>query len=156
PRRLGDAKFLSTQARRLAMGGESFGGNVESSIGTHLYGRRFYELMAGYWLAVDETSAPSFEVEYARIWKRVPKVVFSKTLDRVGWNARLFKGDAAQEVARLKEQSGKNLSIGGAALASTLAEQGLIDEYRLYVVPIMLGGGKPMFQLQHRIKLSLV
>ena len=131
--------------------------DLEGSIDTHLYGRRFYELMAAYWPAADENpSAPSYEVEYARIWKSVPKVVFSTTLDRVGWNARLFRGNAAEEVARLKAQTGKNLSVGGAALASILAEQGLIDEYRLYVVPIILEGGKPMFQLHDRISLSLV
>ena len=130
---------------------------LESSIDTHLYGRRFYELMAAYWPAASENpSAPSYEVEYARIWKSVRKVVFSSTLDRVDWNARLFKGNAAKEVARLKEQTGKNLSIGGATLASTLADHGLIDEYRLYIVPIILGGGKQMFQLHDRINLSLI
>jgi dihydrofolate reductase len=99
---------------------------------------------------------PSYEIEYARIWKSVPKIVFSATLDRVDWNAKLFRGNAAEEVARLKQQTGKNLSIGGAALASTLAEHGLINEYRLYVVPIILEGGKEMFQLRDRINLSLV
>jgi dihydrofolate reductase len=131
--------------------------DLESSIDTHLYGRRFYELMTAYWPTVERNpSTPTYEVEYARIWKSVPKVVFSSTLDRVDWNARLFKGNAIEEVARLKGQTGKNLSIGGGALASTLAEHGLIDEYRLYVVPIILGSGKPMFQLRDRINLSLV
>jgi dihydrofolate reductase len=131
--------------------------DLENAIDTHLYGRRFYELMAMYWPTVEENpSAPSYEVEYARIWKLVPKVVFSSTLNRVDWNARLFKGNAVEEVARLKELTGRNLSIGGSALASTLSEHGLIDEYRLYMVPIILGGGKPMFQLQNRINLSLV
>jgi hypothetical protein len=84
--------------------------------------------------AVDmNPSAPSYEVVYARILKSVPKVVFSATLDRVDWNANLFKSAAVEE-ARLKEQIGKNLSIGLAALASTLAGNGPIDEYRLYVV----------------------
>ena len=130
---------------------------LESPIDMHLYERRFYELMAAYWPTVDENpSAPSYEVEYAKIWKSVPKVVFSNTLERVGWNARLFKGDAAEEVARLKKLAGKNLSIGDSMLASTLARHGLIDEYRTYVVPIILGAGKPMFQIPDRINLSLI
>jgi dihydrofolate reductase len=132
--------------------------HLERSIDTHLYGRRFYELMAGYWPTADQNpSAPASAVEHARIWKRVPKIVFSKTLQRVDWNSRLIQGDALEEVARLKEQPGQNMSIGGAALASALAESGLIDEYRLYVVPIILGGGRPMFrQLRARINLALV
>jgi dihydrofolate reductase len=77
-------------------------------------------------------------------------------LDRADWNARLFKGDAIEEVARLKAMTGKNMSIGGSALASSLSEHGLIDEYRLYVVPILLGSGKPMFQLHNRINLKPV
>jgi dihydrofolate reductase len=131
---------------------------LESSIDTHLYGRRMYELMAAYWPTADEKpSAPAYEVEYARIWKSVPKIVFSRTLHRVDWNSRLVKGDALEEVARLKEHPGKDMSIGGAGLASTLGEGGLIDEYRLYIVPIILGGGKPMFrELCDRINLSLV
>lgn len=132
--------------------------DLESSIDTHLYGRRFYELMAAYWPAADENpSAPAYEVEYARIWKSVPKVVFSRTLQRADWNSRLVKGDALEEVARLKEQPGKNMSIGGTALASALAESGLIDEFRVYIVPIILGGGVPMFrQLRARINVALV
>jgi dihydrofolate reductase len=117
-----------------------------------------YELMAAYWPTVDEKpSAPEYEVEYARIWKSVPKIVFSRTLHRVDWNSRLVRGDALEEVARLKEHPGKSVSIGGARLASTLAEGGLIDEYRLYITPIILGGGKSMFrQLRDRINVSLV
>src|SRR5262249_5319519 len=66
--------------------------DLESSIDTHLYGRRFYELMAAYWPTADENpSAPRYEVEYARIWKSVTKVVFSKTLQRVDWNSRLVR-----------------------------------------------------------------
>ena len=76
----------------------------------------------------------------------MPKVVFSKTLERVNWNARLVNGNAPEEVARLKAQLGKDMSIGGTTLASSLAAAGLIDEYRLYVVPIVLGAGTRMFQ----------
>jgi dihydrofolate reductase len=119
---------------------------LESSIDTHLHGRRMYELMAEYWPAADQRpSAPDYEVEYARIWRNMPKVVFSKSLDRVEWNARLFRGDAAEEVARLKRQHGKKMSVGGSALASDLAKNGLIDEFRFYVMPTIVGAGTPIF-----------
>jgi len=130
---------------------------LEREMDTHLYGRRMYELMAAYWPTADENpSALPYEVEYAHIWKNMRKVVFSKSLNRVDWNARLVQGDAIEEVARLKTQPGRNMSIGGAELASSLADAGLIDEFRLYFVPTILGGGKPMFHLHERIKLTPV
>lgn len=130
---------------------------LEHEMDTHLYGRRMYEQMAAFWPTADEDpSAPPYVVEYARIWKDMPKVVFSKSLDRVGWNARLVQGDAIEEITRLKAQPGKNMGVGGAELASSLADAGLIDEYRLYFFPILLGGGKPMFHLHNRVKLTPV
>ena len=132
--------------------------DLESRFDTHLYGRRMYELMTAYWPTADKNpSAPAYEVDYAHIWERVPKVVFSKTLEHVDWNSRLVKGDALEEVAKLKEQPGKNMSIGGSRLASALADGGLIDEFRLYVAPTFLGGGTPMFpRLRDRINLKPV
>jgi dihydrofolate reductase len=131
---------------------------LEAATDTHLYGRRMYELMAAFWPTADEDpAAPPWIVEYSQIWKRMPKVVFSQSLDRVEWNARLVKGDAAAEVARLKAQPGGDMSVGGAALASSLADAGLIDEYRLYYAPVILGGGRPIFgDARERIQLSLV
>jgi dihydrofolate reductase len=130
----------------------------ESTIDTHLYGRRLYEVMAAYWPTADENpSAPEYEIEYAHIWKNKLKVVFSKTLDQVGWNSRLVRGNIAEEVSKLKEQPGKDMSVDGANLASTFVQLGLIDEYCLYVHPIILGSGKSMFpQLHDRINLQLV
>ncbi len=129
--------------------------DLEQEIDTHLYGRRMYELMVAYWPTADENpSAPAYEIDYARIWKAVPKVVFSKTLETVAWNSRLVKGDAATEVATLKAQCGRNMSVGGLGLASTLATAGLIDEYRFYYVPILLGSGKAAFaELAQRVRL---
>ncbi len=83
--------------------------------------------------------------------------MFSKTLEKVAGNARLVRDDAAEEVAKLKEQPGKDLAVGGAGLASTLMKAGLIDEYRLFVSPVVLGGGTPYFPaLDERIDLELV
>jgi dihydrofolate reductase len=126
-------------------------------IGAHLCGRRLYEEML-YWETADENpSAAEHELEFARIWTNLPKIVFSNTLEKVEGNARLARDGVAEEVAELKEQPGKDLAVGGAGLASTLIELGLIDEYRLFVSPVVLGGGTPYFPaLQERIDLELV
>jgi dihydrofolate reductase len=122
----------------------------ESTIGLHLYGRRLYENMAAFWPTADQNpAAPEHEIEYAHIWKNMPKIVFSTTLDRVGWNSRLVRGNIAEEVNRLKEQPGQDMSVGGAGLASTFMQLGLIDEYWLYLHPVILGSGKPMFGPLH-------
>jgi dihydrofolate reductase len=130
----------------------------EAMIDTCLYGRRMYELMAAYWPTADENpSAPSYEVEYAKIWKSKPKVVFSKTLERVGWNSRLVHEDIAGEVKRLKAQPGKYMSVGGPMLAASFMRLDLIDEFWLYLSPILLGDGKPMFQsLKDRVPVTLI
>jgi dihydrofolate reductase len=127
-------------------------------LGAQLYGRRLWEVMRAWdtW-EDDRPSAPEAELEFARIWKETPKIVFSRTLEKVEGNATLVREDAAEEVARLKEQPGKNLAVGGAELASTLMKAGLIDEYGLFVNPVVLGGGTPFFPaLDERINLELV
>jgi dihydrofolate reductase len=125
--------------------------------GAHLCGRRLYEAMTYWETAGEKPSLPEYELEFARIWKDTPKIVFSKTLENVEGNARLVRDGAAEEVARLKERPGKNLAVGGAGLASTFMKLGLIDEYRLFVSPVILGGGTPYFPaLDERINLELV
>ncbi len=125
--------------------------------GAHLCGRRLYEVMA-YWETADENpSLPEHELEFARIWKATPKIVFSKTLEKVGGNARLATSGVGEVVSRLKEQPGQDLAVGGAGLASACAKLGLIDEYRLFVSPVVLGGGTPYFPaLDERIDLELI
>jgi dihydrofolate reductase len=125
--------------------------------GAHLYGRRLYEVMRYWETAEEDPSAPEVELEFARIWKATPKIVFSKTLEKVEGNARLVREGAAEEVTKLKEEPGKDLAVGGAGLASSLMKLGLIDEYRLFVSPVVLGGGTPYFPaLEERINLELV
>jgi dihydrofolate reductase len=126
-------------------------------LGVHLCGRRLYETMV-YWETAEENpSATEYELEFARIWKQLPKIVFSRTLEEVEGNARLARGDVGEEVARLKEEPGKDLAVGGAGLASTLIRLGLVDEYRLFVSPVLLGGGTPFFPaMDERIDLELV
>jgi dihydrofolate reductase len=126
-------------------------------LGAHLLGRRLYEEMT-YWDSIDESSADSeIEVDFARIWHELPKIVFSTTLEEVGANARLAGGGVAEEVSALKEQHGKDLAVGGAGLASTCIELGLVDEYQLFVSPVVLGAGTPFFpSLDERIHLELI
>jgi dihydrofolate reductase len=126
-------------------------------LGAHLCGRRLYEEML-YWETADENpSAAEYELEFARIWKNMPKIVFSNTLEKVEGNARLVRDGVGEEVAKLKEQPGKDLAVGGAGLASSLIELGLVDEYRLFVSPVVLGGGTPYFPaLEERVDLELV
>ena len=126
-------------------------------LGAHLLGRRLYEVMVYWETADEEPSAPDYTLEFARIWKDLPKIVFSTTLEKVEGNARLVRDGVAEEVARLKEQPGKDVAVGGAGLASTLTKAGLIDEYRLFVNPVVLGSGTPYFPpLDERINLELV
>jgi dihydrofolate reductase len=134
-----------------------FVNDQQGAIDTSLYGRRMYEVMS-YWETADKNlSSPEYELEFARIWKNMPKVVFSKTLQQVQGNARLVREDIAAEIAKLKAQPGKDLEVGGANIASTFMQLGLIDEYRLFVHPVILGSGTPMFPTSNdTINLRLV
>jgi dihydrofolate reductase len=127
-------------------------------IGAHLQGRGLYEVMRSWETAEEENpSASDVEVEFARIYRAMPKIVFSRTLGRVDGNARLAQAPVAEEVARLKAQAGQDLAVGGAGLASALVREDLIDECRVFVSPVVLGGGTPFFPtLEERINLELV
>ena len=126
-------------------------------LGAQLCGRRLYEVML-YWETAEENPAASdVELEFARIWRRIPKIVFSSTLERVEGNWRLAADGLAEEVARLKEQAGGDVGIGGAGLAASAIELGLVDEFQIFVSPIVLGGGTPFFPaLKERVALELV
>lgn len=135
-----------------------FANNQQAEIGTYLYGRRMYELMAEFWPTADmNPSAPEYIVEFAHIWKKMPKIVFSKTLEKVEWNSRLVRGDIAGEIRKLKQQPGKDMAIGGSTIASSCVQLGLIDEYQLFIQPVVLGSGTPFFPLlDNKINLRLV
>ncbi|PRY41754.1 dihydrofolate reductase family protein [Umezawaea tangerina] len=115
-------------------------------VGVHLMGRRLYETML-YW--EDPEKTPSFdedELEWASLWNPLPKVVFSRTLTEVRGNARLATGGLAEEVERLRAEPGEGaIALGGADLAAQAASAGLIDEYRIRVFPVLIGGGVPFF-----------
>jgi dihydrofolate reductase len=124
--------------------------------GVQLCGRRLYEAMV-YWETAEESPLAAEHVEFAQIWKALPKVVFSTTLQSVVGNARLVREGVAEELSTLREQPGKDIAVGGAGLAGTCMTLDLIDEWQLFIVPILLGGGTPYFPARsERTKLELV
>ena len=127
-------------------------------VGVYLLGRRLYETML-YWETADQDpSLGDSMLEWAAIWKPLPKVVFSTTLSAVQGNARLASGVLAEEIERLRAEPGEgDIAIGGATLAAEAAALGLIDEYRARVYPVLVGGGIPFFpQCERRVDLELV
>ena len=132
--------------------------DFELEIDVHLYGRRMYETMVSHWPTADANpSAPDYEIEYARRWQQAANVVFSRTLEHVREQDRLVRDNVAEEIRRLKAQPGKSMFVGGPGLAASLFQLDLIDEVRLIIHPVILGGGKPMFpSLDHLLRLRLV
>jgi dihydrofolate reductase len=126
-------------------------------ISAHLLGRGLYEDMLP-WETAEQTRSDPADLEFAATWRDIPKVVFSATLQQVRGNARLATGDVAAEVARLKAQPGEGVvPVGGAGLAATLIKLDLIDEYRLFVNPVVVGGGTPYFPpLDRALELKLL
>jgi dihydrofolate reductase len=127
-------------------------------VGVHLMGRRLYETML-YWETADQdASLDEAELEWAALWKPLPKVVFSTTLSAVQGNARLASGGLAEELERLRAEPGEgDIAIGGATLAAEAAALDLIDEYRVMLYPVLVGGGIPFFpRRERRVDLELV
>ena len=128
------------------------------AVGVHLMGRRLYETML-YWETADQDrSLDDAELEWAALWKPLPKVVFSTTLSALQGHARLASGGLAEEIGRLQAEPGEGeIAIGGATLAAEAAALELIDEYRAMVYPVLVGGGIPFFpQHERRVDLELV
>jgi dihydrofolate reductase len=138
---------------------ELFRFHVEQTrpIAAHLLGRRLYEEML-VWETAELTMSDDAELEFARIWRPIPKVVFSRTLTSVAGTARLATDDIVTEVGRLRDQLGDGVvGIGGPGLAAAAIAEDLIDEYRLFVNPVVLGGGTPYFpRLAKRLDLRLI
>ena len=136
----------------------SFATDQIREVGVHLMGRRLYETMV-YWETADQD--PSLDdamLEWAALWKALPKVVFSTTLSSVEGNTRLASRGLAEEIEQLRAESGAgDIAIGGAGLAAEAAALGLIDEYRPRVHPVLVGGGTPFFpQRERQVDLELL
>lgn len=113
------------------------------SLAGSVYGRRMYEVMR-YW-DEDHAEWDDAEREYAAAWRSLPKWVVSRSLQSVGPNATLVSEDIEAAIRELKAQRDGVIEVAGPELAKSLADLGLVDEYRLYVHPVVLGGGKPFF-----------
>ncbi len=127
-----------------------------SSVDTILFGRVTYEGMASYW---PTSAAITDDPVIADLMNRLPKIVFSRTLQKAEWNnTRLIKDHIAEEITKLKQQPGKDLAIFGSAnLLSTLVQMDLVDEHRIMVNPVVLGSGTPLFQgVNEPIELKLL
>lgn len=121
------------------------------ALGVHLLGRRLYETMLYWETAGQDPGLDDPQREFARLWNALPKVVFSTTLSAVQGNARLATGSLAEEIERLRAEPGEGaIGIGGATLAAEAAASDLIDEYRMRVYPVLVGGGLPYFARQER------
>lgn len=121
--------------------------DVLGRMGAFLSGRVTYELMADFWPTADnEPDSTPAMVEYSRIWRDMPKVVYSRTLEQADWNAVVVRDVVPHEVAELTAQYGGDLALGGAELAHAFRELDLIDEYRIYVHPVLIGRGTPLFR----------
>lgn len=127
-------------------------------MGAFLEGRVTHELMAGFWPTADDDPAntPAPVVEFAAIWREMPKLVFSRTLESAGWNSTIVREVVPEEIERLKAEPGGDLALGGADLAAAFLRQGLVDELRLYVHPVAIGAGKPLFPPGLRAEFELV
>src|SRR6266508_3157403 len=127
-----------------------------NEIGMLLFGRITYQVMASYW---PTESAIKDDPVVAGLMNSLPKIVFSRTLDKVEWeNSRLVKENVAEEVLKLRAQPGKDIAVFGSSnLAVTLAESGLIDEYRIILNPVFLGNGTPLLKgIKEKVNLKLL
>ena len=121
----------------------AFVNDLVRPVGTYLFGRRMYETLVFWERPPDLATQPPFVQDFAEIWQRADKIVFSKTLQTVTSAKTLIERELDPEAIRqLKAKAGADLSVGGAALAAQAIKAGLVDEYQLFLVPVVVGGGQ--------------
>jgi dihydrofolate reductase len=110
-------------------------------------GRVIFEIMESFWpKAADDESLPGFAREYGRIWTDTPKVLVSNSRKTAGHNTRIAGGpDAMDQLAKLREETNGDIGVGGATVATQLLDRGLLDELLLFIHPVILGSGRPLF-----------
>lgn len=119
-----------------------------------LYGRRLWDLMSAHWpTAGDDPNSSAVERDFAEAWNATPKIVFSRTLDHVDHGARLVKGDVGDVLADVRREFPGDLEVAGANLAAQFVERGLVDEYRVMIHPVAIGGGTPFWPAGMRLNL---
>ena len=135
----------------------AFINDLDRPIGTHLYGRRMYETMRG-WETDPTLADQSFLMrDFAEIWQAADKIVYSKTLEEVSTaRTRIERDFDPEAVRRMKAAAGRDLLVGGPNLAAHAIKAGLVDEYHMFVTPIVVGGGKQSLPNGARVKLELL
>jgi dihydrofolate reductase len=134
-----------------------FSNHLERPVGTYLYGRRMYETMIGW--ETDPTLAEQSPImrEFAQIWQATDKIVYSRTLATVSTaRTRIERDFDPQAVRQLKAVAGHDIFVGGPDLAAQAIKAGLVDEWHLFVTPVVVGGGKPSLPGDVRLKLDLL
>jgi dihydrofolate reductase len=135
----------------------TFVNDLERPVGTYLYGRRMYEVMVYWDTAHTLADQPPFMQDFAQIWQAADKIVYSKTLDTVSSaRTRIERDFDPEAVRRMKARAGREISVGGPELAAQAFRAGLVDELYLFVVPIVVGGGKRSLPDNVRLKLELI
>jgi len=135
----------------------SFVNDLERLAGTYLYGRRMYEVMVFWETAHTMADQPPFIRDFAEIWQAADKVVYSRTLETVSSaRTRIEREFDPQAVRQMKARAGTDITVGGPELAAHAIKAGLVDEYHLFITPIVVGGGKPALPNDLRVKLELL
>jgi dihydrofolate reductase len=134
----------------------AFVNDLERPVGTYLYGRRMYEVMV-FWETAHLVDQPPFMRDFAELWQAADKVVYSRTLETVpSARTRLERDFDPEAVRELKAAAGRDLTVGGPDLAAQAIEAGLVDEYHLFVTPVVVGGGTRALPDGVRVKLELL
>jgi dihydrofolate reductase len=134
----------------------AFVNDLERPVGTYLYGRRMYETMVGWETAHTRADQPPLVRDFAAIWQAAEKVVYSRTLQTVSSaRTRLERDFDPEAVRQLKAEAAADLTVGGADLAGQAIGAGLVDEWHLFVVPVVVGGGRRSLPDGVRLKLEL-
>jgi dihydrofolate reductase len=143
-------------------------GRIDEEVHTHfnevlgrmsyfVEGRVVYQMMEAHWPTADQRpDSTESEKEFARIWRETPKVVYSRTLETVGPNATLVREVVPDEVRELAAQAEGDLSLGGAEIVAAFLRHGLVDEFWVYVHPVAIGEGRPLFPRGEHVDLDLL
>ena len=135
----------------------TFINDLERPLGTYLYGRRLYEVMVGWETAHTLADQPPFMQDFAKIWQAADKIVYSKTLETVSSARTRIERDFDPEAVRqTKARAERDILVGGPDLAAQAIEAGLVDEWHLFVAPVVVGGGKQSLPDNVRLQLELL
>jgi dihydrofolate reductase len=134
----------------------AFVNDLERPVGTYLYGRRMYEVMA-FWESVDTAGGSLAQRDFAELWRAADKIVYSRTLESVaGARTQLERHFDPEAIRRLKASSERDISVGGPGLARWAIEAGLVDELHLFLVPVLVGGGTRALPAGARVRIELL